>query len=100
MTEHPAENDAALVERIVATGLHAFLVDLVKSGGRAQASLARTTGLSQKHVSAMLTGKAEGSLSAWTALLRESRVIPPGKGDVCAAVEGVDSSHRTTDGSG
>jgi hypothetical protein len=78
------EKDAAIAERIIATGLHAFLVDLVDSAGRTQASIARHAGFSEKHVSQMLTGKVDGSLAAWTKLLvaahGPTRVTSPGGG--------------------
>lgn len=80
MSEHTPENDAAIAERIMATGLHAFLVDLVDSAGRSQVSIARHAGFSEKHVSQMLTGKVDGSLTAWGKLLVAAhRPIPPGE---------------------
>lgn len=56
------------------TEIQAFLVWLVRSKGVRQSVLARRSGLTQKHVSQMLTGKAEGSLSAWQALIDASRM--------------------------
>lgn len=55
--------------------LHVWLVGAVKGSGRLQVDLARETGMSEKHVSEMLTGAAEGSLTAWSALLVAAGVL-------------------------
>lgn len=79
--DQTAENDVALVGRILSTGLHSFLVDLVDAGGRSQRLIAREAGFSEKHVSQMLTGKVDGSLTAWGKLLHAAheptRITPP-----------------------
>lgn len=48
-------------------------VAIVESG-RPQVLIARDTGLSEKHVSQMLTGKADGSLRSWQAMLDSARL--------------------------
>jgi transcriptional regulator with XRE-family HTH domain len=37
--------------------------------GRSQADLAQTVGISQKHLSQMMNGKAQGTLEMWQQLL-------------------------------
>lgn len=62
--------------------LQRVLIDRVLRAERAQVLLARDSGLSAKHVNQLLLGRAEGSLSAWTALLLAAgvdlnSVLPP-----------------------
>lgn len=40
----------------------------IGASGQSQAALARKVGLSQKHVSQMMTGRVVGSLRSWQAL--------------------------------
>lgn len=58
------------------TPLQELLVDAVRAGlaecGQPQRWLAERTGMSQKHLSALLVGNNMGTLGAWDALLRES----------------------------
>lgn len=61
--------DLDLIERILDAGLHATLSDLVDEAGHTQAFLARRAGYSEKHVSQMLTGKVDGTLTAWSRLI-------------------------------
>lgn len=56
--------------------LRESLAAAVRSTGRAQVLLARDTGLSEKHVSQMLTGRVTGSLEAWEDLLAAANVSP------------------------
>jgi predicted transcriptional regulator len=51
------------------TPLQGILVAAVKASGRSQNMLARDAGLTEKHVSQMMTGRVEGTLSAWQAVL-------------------------------
>lgn len=51
------------------TPLQGILVAAVKASGLPQDVLARGSGLSQQHISKMLLGQTEGSLSAWQSLL-------------------------------
>ena len=55
------------------TPLQAELVDCVRTGMRArywgQVMLARQVGISEKHLSQLLNGVVEGSLSMWQRLL-------------------------------
>ncbi len=71
------------------TELQTFLVRLVRSSGRTQASLARQAELTEKHLSQMMTGRVEGSLSAWQALLDAAgvRLSQGGESDVPARLD-------------
>ena len=51
------------------THLQQLLAGLVRDSGVPQAELARRVGFSEKHVSQMLTGRVEGTLTAWQVLL-------------------------------
>lgn len=51
------------------TDLHDELVERVQSHGVPQAVLARRAGLSEKHVSQMMTGVTEGRVEVWDRLL-------------------------------
>jgi hypothetical protein len=68
--QHSAEKDAPPMLEV-----QRFLVSLVLGGGRAQVLLARDAGLSEKHVSQMLTGKAMGTLDAWQGLLNAAGIV-------------------------
>ena len=48
------------------------LIARVRESGFLQKDLAAVSGMSEKHVSQMLTGKVMGSLEAWQKLLRAS----------------------------
>lgn len=56
------------------------LADKVRAGlrvnRRTQAMLARRVGVSQKHVSRVLTGYDDGSVPFWDAMLREAWAAP------------------------
>lgn len=49
--------------------LQAFLVNLVRESGRTQADIARTAGITKKHMNWLMTGRAEGSLAVWSGIL-------------------------------
>lgn len=63
------------LHEVLAAEVHAGLRTL----GLPQAWLAERAGYSEKHVSQMLTGRVEGSLLAWEALLRTVERWPLGK---------------------
>lgn len=71
------------LHEVLATEVRAGLRDL----GLPQAWLASKTGFSQKHVSQMLTGKVEGTLPVWEALLAAAGRwrLPPAKDRPVAA---------------
>lgn len=56
--------------------LQVFLRDLVRTGGVQQRELAQRTGLSEKHISQMMTGRTHGSLATWQLLLDAAEVTP------------------------
>lgn len=62
------------------TPLQAWLVGRVKEGlreqGWTQARLAAEAGITQKHLSQMLTGATEGSLTKWSTLLSRIGQLP------------------------
>jgi transcriptional regulator with XRE-family HTH domain len=51
------------------TALQAFLADLVRHTGLPQQQIAGEVGISEKHLSQMLNGRVEGTLSTWQAVL-------------------------------
>jgi transcriptional regulator with XRE-family HTH domain len=57
--------------------LQEFLRDLVRASGVPQNELAQRTGLTEKHISEMLNGWSQGTLSAWQALLDAAGVTLP-----------------------
>lgn len=63
--------------------LHAFLVGLIRDSGYTQRDLAVATGITEKHMSFLMTGRSEGSLNLWSALLAaadvrlEPAALPP-----------------------
>lgn len=80
------------------SSLHQWLVSLVKDSRRSQADLAFEAHLSQKHVSDMLTGKADGSLEAWSRLLDAAGVHLPG--EELASVHPIGDHYRAGLGGG
>lgn len=51
------------------TALAQTVVDALKATGTSQADLAASLGVSEKHVSQMLTGTSPGSLAMWNLML-------------------------------
>ncbi len=49
--------------------LQGFLSSTIRASRVPQSELAVATGMSEKHVSQMMTGRAMGTLTAWQALL-------------------------------
>lgn len=70
-TQHRADRPASMCP------IQQMLVSLIRSSGVTQASLAAATGISEKHMSYLMTGRAEGSLSLWSALLEAGGVHLP-----------------------
>lgn len=66
------------------TPLQEELIARVTASGRTQAELARTSGLSTKHVNQMLKGRVPGALDAWDSLLWATRQ-PAERKYVCSA---------------
>lgn len=56
------------------TNLQTFLSAAIRASGWPQAHLAESAGMSAKHVSQMLTGRVEGTLTAWQSLLDAAEV--------------------------
>jgi hypothetical protein len=57
------------------TALQQSLATTVLSAGKSQAWLAAETGYTEKHISQMMRGKEEGSLTAWQRLLDAAGVV-------------------------
>lgn len=51
------------------SGLQEWLVGIVRDSGKSQAWISEEVGITQKHMSQIMTGKAEGSLRLWSDIL-------------------------------
>jgi transcriptional regulator with XRE-family HTH domain len=61
--------------------LQHVLTAYVKGHGVAQTVLARRSGLTEKHVSQMLSGRAAGTMGSWDALIEAAEAGPEPSGD-------------------
>jgi DNA-binding phage protein len=59
------------------TTLQAYLSALVRSTGVLQVEIAEKVGVSEKHLSQMLNGRVEGTLSMWQSVLDAAGVRLP-----------------------
>lgn len=53
------------------TSLQRWLAGFIRRSPRTQAELAARLGISEKHLSQLVTGKEEGSLTMWQRILDE-----------------------------
>ena len=76
------EDAAARTYAYPSSDLQRYLAATVRAAARnrgwPQARVALEAGLSQKHLSQVLTGRAEGSLQMWDRLLKSVGAWPPG----------------------
>lgn len=59
------------------TTLQTYLAALVRSAGVPQVEIAEKIGVSEKHLSQMLNGRVEGTLSMWQSVLDAAGVRLP-----------------------